>query len=140
MPRLDTLHEVVKRALQKKGWIITDDPYELKVGKRSLYVDLGAERLISAEKDNQKIAVEIKSFSGASDVRNLEEALGQFMLYHKVIARYEPERKLYLAVNEWTFQGIFSEEIGQIVLADPTFSLCVFDDEKEVIIQWIPQP
>lgn len=94
-------------------------------------MDLGAERLISAEKDNQKIAVEIKSFSGASDVRNLEEALGQFMLYHKVIARYEPERKLY---NEWTFQGIFSEEIGQIVLADPTFSLCVFDDEKEVII------
>jgi len=45
---------------------------------------------------------------------------------------------LYLAVNETAFNGIFAEEIGQIVLADPMFRLIVFDEENEVIARWIP--
>ena len=67
------------------GWTITHDPLVLKVGTKDLFVDLGAERLLAAEKEGQKIAVEVKSFSGASDVNNLERALGQFILYHDVL-------------------------------------------------------
>lgn len=77
MPARDIYHNTVKNALIKDGWTITHDPLSLKLRKgKRLFVDLGAERLIAAEKDTQKIAVEIKSFVGASVMKDLEEALG----------------------------------------------------------------
>jgi XisH protein len=76
----DKYHEQVKKALEKEGWIITHDPYFIRLGKRRGYIDLGAE-LIGAERDTEKIAVEIKSFSRVSDVDAFEDALGQFLLY-----------------------------------------------------------
>ncbi len=63
MPAKDIYHDTVKNALIKDGWTITDDPYRLSIGKRKMYVDLGAEKLIAAEKDSRKIAVEIKSLA-----------------------------------------------------------------------------
>jgi hypothetical protein len=36
----------------------------LKLGRRDLLVDLGAEKLLAAEKNNDRIAVEVKSFIG----------------------------------------------------------------------------
>lgn len=62
MPAKDKFHEAVKNALVHDGWTITHDPLRLRLGKRKLFVDLGAEKLLSAEKDQQKIAVEVKSF------------------------------------------------------------------------------
>jgi len=61
----------VKRALQKDGWTITHDPFPLQIGKKRLSADLGAERLISAERGLQKIVIEVKSFVGQSDVKDL---------------------------------------------------------------------
>lgn len=58
----DLFHDVVKTALIKDGWHITDDPFFMKVGGVDFFIDLGAEKIIAAERDNQKIAVEIKSF------------------------------------------------------------------------------
>ena len=43
----------------------THDPLRLKWGVKDMYVDLGAEQLVTAEKAGRKIAVEIKSFVGA---------------------------------------------------------------------------
>lgn len=100
MPAKDIYHNTVKTALIKDGWTITHDPFHLKLRKgKNLFVDLGAERLIAAEKDTQKIAVEIKSFVSASVMKDLEEALGQFMLYLHLLKRYDSERILYLAVS-----------------------------------------
>ena len=62
MPAKDIYHDAAKNALIKDGWTITNDPYVVSIGKKDLLVDLGAEKLLSAEKGNQKIAVEIKSF------------------------------------------------------------------------------
>lgn len=54
------------------GWQITDDPLLLTYGGRSLYVDIGAERIIiGAEREGQKIAVEVKSFLSPSPMRDL---------------------------------------------------------------------
>ena len=50
MPAKDIYHETVKNALIKDGWTITDDPLKLTIGSRSLYVDLGAEKLICSPK------------------------------------------------------------------------------------------
>jgi hypothetical protein len=100
MPARDLHHDTVKHALIKDGWTVTVDPLHLKWGKKDLFVDLGAVRILAAEKDNQRIAVEIKSFIGASDVDDLEKALGQFVLYNDLLEQCDPARVLYLAVSE----------------------------------------
>jgi hypothetical protein len=56
--------------------------------------------LIAADRDTEKIAVEIKSFTRASDMKDLEDALGQFVLLRPFANPLRPERTLYLAVTE----------------------------------------
>jgi len=67
MPAKDIYHSVVRHALEKEGWTITDDPLVIQIDqKKSVYIDLGAENLLAAEKADKKIAIEIKSFIGKS--------------------------------------------------------------------------
>jgi hypothetical protein len=76
MPARDKYHEPCKAALIKDGWIVTDDPLHLEYGTKDMYVDLGAQEVIAAEKSGRKIAVEIKSFLGRSEMADLQLALG----------------------------------------------------------------
>jgi hypothetical protein len=138
MPARDRYHDAVKNALVKDGWTITDDPLHLVWGRKDLYVDLGAERVLGATKGGQKIAVEVKTFASESDVFDLEVALGQYTLYHDVMVHTEPDRILYLAVRHETWQEVFEEPIGQLVLDNKRLRLVTFDEQKEVILQWIP--
>ena len=137
MPAKDLYHEQVKRALIKDGWTITHDPYHIAVGLRDVYIDLGAERPIAAEKDGVKVAVEIKTFRGASDVNNLENALGQYVFYRSLMSRSEPGRKLILAVPEAVYETFFQEPVARQPLEDLHVALMVFDYEREVILKWI---
>ncbi|MGK7932965.1 MAG: element excision factor XisH family protein, partial [Microcystaceae cyanobacterium] len=114
-----------------------DDPLSLKIGNKDLFIDIAAEKLLVAEKEEQKIAVEVKSFIGTSEVEDLKNALGQFILYEKILKSQLSKRTLYLAVRESTFDSLFSQEIGQILLKDDTLRMIVFDPEQEVITQWI---
>jgi len=138
MPARDLFHENVRNALVKDGWTVTHDPLALKWGTTDLYVDLGAERLLAAEKENQRIAVEIKSFVSPSEIEDLKNALGQFVLYHDILSRVAPERELYLAVRESTFVSLFEEPIGKLLLENRRVRLLVFDPRTEVIVRWIP--
>ena len=138
MARRDIYHDTVKRALQKDGWTITHDPFPLQIGKKRLSADLGAERLISAERGIQKIVVEVKSFVGQSDVKDLEQALGQYVLYRQILNEMGIERILYLAVSCPTFNSVFTIELGQVLLKNQIIRLIVFDEECEAIVQWIP--
>lgn len=138
MPAKDIYHDTVKRALQKDGWTITHDPFPLQIGNKRLSADLGAERLISAKKETQKIVVEVKSFVGQSNVKDLEQALGQYVLYRQVLNEMGVERSLYLAVSRPTFNTVFTIELGQVLLKNQIIKLIVFDDESEAIVQWIP--
>jgi hypothetical protein len=138
VPAKDTYHNQVKRALIKDGWTITHDPLRLQWGVKDMYVDLGAEQLLAAEKEHRKIAVEIKSFVGLSEMDDLENAVGQYVLYHDVLAKVEPERELYLAINEATYTDLFSEAIGILLLENKRVRLLVFDPDQEVIDLWTP--
>ncbi len=138
MPARDEYHDIIKRALIKDGWTITHDPLHLPAGQRRLFVDLGAERLLAAERGQERIAVEIKSFGGVSLVGDLERALGQFILYHDLLARLEPGRQLYLALDQVAFADLFHEPIGQVLLENGRFRLLVFDVRQEEIRRWIP--
>ncbi|MGB7272023.1 MAG: element excision factor XisH family protein [Geitlerinemataceae cyanobacterium] len=138
MPAKDLYHEVVKTALIKDGWQITHDPLILRLGLRSVYIDLGAERLIAARRGSEKIAVEIKSFSSPSPIHDLENAWGQFFFYARVLQRKDPDRLLYLAISRTIFDTLFNEEAGQILQEEPGFRLIVFDPQTEEVTQWIP--
>lgn len=138
MPAKDIYHNAVKQALIKDGWTITHDPLRLQWGPKDMYVDLGAEQLLAAEKVGRKIAVEIKSFLGPSEIDDLKNALGQFVLYRTIMGRTEPDRELYLAVREAVFIELFEEPIGTLLLDVERIGLIVFDPQGEEIVKWTP--
>lgn len=127
MPAKDRFHDAVKNALIKDGWTITHDPYHLPMAGKNMYVDLGAEQFLAAEKINEKIAIEIKSFTGPSVLDDLENALGQYVLYRTMLTYQDPDRRVYLAMP-FDAGKIFEELFGQILI----------DPLEEVIIKWIP--
>lgn len=101
-----------------------------------MYVDLGAKRLLGAEKGEQQIAVEIKSFAGTSEMADLEKALGRFALYRMVMKEVEPERTLYLAVPQKVMEGLFQDDLGQLILQENLAQVVNFDPVEEVLVQW----
>jgi hypothetical protein len=139
MPAKDVFHDVVKTALHKDGWTITDDPLHLRVGGvMDMYIDLGAEKVIAAEKAGCKIAVEIKSFLGSSTLSEFHLALGQFMNYRYALADTEPDRILYLAVPLEVYEAFFTLLFIQSVVQRSALHLLIYDVDTEEIVQWHP--
>ena len=93
--------------------------------------------MIAAEKETRKIAVEVKSFLGVSALTDLYSALGQFILYRNALAAHQPERTLFLALRETTFNNLFTHPEGESLRLREAVKLLVFDDEKQEILQWI---
>jgi hypothetical protein len=109
MSAKDIFHEVVKRALQKDGWQITHDPLSLSVGGVNMSIDLAAERLIAAEREGEKIAIEIKSFlERSSAISEFHTALGQFINYRGALSTARA-RAYYISSSTSDYlQNIFS--------------------------------
>ncbi|MEH2373419.1 XisH family protein [Nostoc sp.] len=136
MSAKDAFHTVVKTALEKEGWLITHDPYALQAGTLELYVDLGAEKVIAAEKQGQKIAVEIKSFLSPSKITELYGALGQFIIYRIALQKQEADRTLYLAVPSSVYNNFFILPFIQSVIKSNQLCLLIYNIEQEVISEW----
>ncbi|OBQ41645.1 MAG: fatty-acid oxidation protein subunit alpha [Anabaena sp. MDT14b] len=137
MSRKDIFHNLVKDALTQDGWIISHDPLYLSIGNLNIQIDLGAEQLIGAEKDNHKIAVEVKSFLRASKITDFYGALGQYLSYKIALQENEPDRILYLAVPDSTYESLFGEILIQKVLQNYPVKLIVYDEVTGVIKLWI---
>ena len=134
----DKYHDLVRTALENEGWTVTHDPYFIRIGKRKGYIDLAAEReIIAAERGSEKIAVEIKSFLGASELSDFEDALGQFMIYWLVLEESDPNRLLYLAVPSKFFEAFFDDTFFVRLLKRFNVQLIVFNPQKSIIEQWI---
>ena len=104
----DIFHQQVKNALIKEGWNITHDPYIIRISEAiKLQIDLAAENAIAAERDSEKIAVEIKSFIADSEISAFHTALGQYLNYCQAIEEQESDRMVYLAVPFETYQDFF---------------------------------
>ena len=136
MSARDKIHPQVVNALVKDGWTITHDPLTVRWKERQLQVDLGAERLLAAEKGAEKIAVEIKSFIGANDLGDLYNALGQFILYQEALSQKEPDRTLYLSLEEKAYRQIFADVAGESLRARANVKLLVFNKATETIVLW----
>jgi hypothetical protein len=137
MAARDLFHESVKIALQKENWVITDDPLKVETGGAKFEIDLGAERLLAAEREGEKIAVEIKTFLGDSPITDYHAALGQFLNYRLALELKEPDRKLYLAVPVAVHEAFFQREFLQISVERHQVNRIVYDPINEVIVQWI---
>ncbi|MEI6328191.1 MAG: XisH family protein [Pseudanabaena sp. ELA645] len=137
MPAKDIFHNTVKIGLEKEGWKITSDPLYLDFGGVEIYIDLAAEKLIAAEREGKKIAVEIKSFIGSSAISEFHKALGQFINYRTALSQKEPERIMYLAVPNITYETFFKLELIQLVIKVQNIKLIVYNPNKEEIEQWI---
>jgi XisH protein len=133
----DTFHDLVRESLEAEGWIITDDPLNFTFGEVNFQVDLAAERIIAAQKDNQKIAVEIKSFLKASAITDFYGALGQFLSYRLALEQIEPSRSLYLAIPLDSYKTFFQLTFSKIAITKYELKLIVYDSENGGITQWI---
>lgn len=140
MAKRDTYHQAVKRALIQDGWTVTDDPLRLQFGGLDFYVDLGAERLFAAEKGAVRIAVEVKSFLGYSDVSEFYTALGQYLSYRIALSSLQPQRALFLAIPGDTWKSFFSLPFTQEALRQHEVNVLVCDIKREVIETWIRSP
>jgi hypothetical protein len=133
----DRYHTIVKKALIQMGWTITSDPLYIPTFKRKLEVDLGAERVIAAEKSNEKIAVEIKSFLGLSEIHEFYKALGQFNYYQLALEDIDIERVLYLAVPSDIYDTLFTEPLTLKAITRYNIKIIVYNIEEEIIERWI---
>ncbi len=97
--------------------MITDDPLRIAVDRiTNIFIDLAAEKLIVADREGKKIAVEVKSFLSPSTISEFHTALGQFINYRYALADYEPERVLYLAVPVIIYEDFFTTPFIQSVI------------------------
>ena len=138
MPRKDTYHEAVRAALEKDGWTITDDPLTVQAGSKEFYIDLGAERLvIAAEKEGERIAVEVKSLVGRAFVFDYYQSLGQFLVYRHALEKSGEKRVLYLAIPDKAYAELSQIDIFQEIWSVFAVNLLIFDAQKRVLMQWI---
>ncbi len=136
MSAKDIFHNAVRSALAKDGWTITHDPLSIKVDEIEFYVDLGAERILAAQKAGQKIAIEIKSFLGSSEVTEFHLALGQTLNYRSALRKTQPERVLHLAVPIDAYDDFFTRKFVQDVIEEHQLKLLIFNPDKEEIVLW----
>ncbi|MCC5625553.1 XisH family protein [Nostoc sp. CHAB 5715] len=137
MSARDKFHNVVKSALQKDGWRITHDPLLIRIENiTDMYIDLGAERIIGAEREGQIIAVEVKSFIGTSTISEFHTAVGQFINYRYALEEIDSERVLYLAAPLNTYNDFLNKPFIKTIIQRSQINLIVYDVETEEITRW----
>ncbi len=132
----DKYHQAVKTALQKAGWNVTHDPLRLQIESIPVLIDLGAERLIAAERNDEKIAIEIKTFGGNSDINDFHVALGQYLNYQVFLHEAESNRTLFIAVPEDTWFDFFQNRVIQKICQQHKIRFLVYNSLLEEVILW----
>lgn len=138
----DFFHDTVRIALEKDGWEVTHDPYELRLDALELLdtrmnIDLGAERLIAATRNAEKIAVEVKSLLGPSLIYDLHNMVGQFIDYQIGLEAQETDRLLFVAMPLIAYSRLESQPFFEKVCERAELRLIVFDPDKKNIVKWI---
>jgi len=137
MARRDIHHQVLKLALEREGWNVTDDPFFVKIGRKTAEIDLGAERIILAERATEKIAVEVKSFVGTSMITEFYKALGQFLMYQRALQTAEPERTLYLALPQAAYDELSADVFDFPNFEDLRHRLIIYQPLENTTLTWI---
>jgi glucose-6-phosphate 1-dehydrogenase len=137
MSAKDVFHDAVKSALQKEGWQVADKQLKVTWEKVELDIDLAADRLLSADRGNEKIAVEVNSFLENSTLYSFHTALGQFINYRTALRQQESDRILYLGVPQDTYETFFQQPFTQAVIQENRLRLVIYSPEREEIVLWM---
>lgn len=137
MAAKDRILNAVKNALEKDGWTITADPYTIKYEDATLLADLSAEPAMAAVRDDRKVIIEVKSFLGPSAFHDLQQAVGQYIVYRTLLQETAPEHELFLGIGDEIFQSFFSRKSVKLILARNGISLLVVKLDTEEIESWI---
>jgi len=92
---------------------------------------------IAAEREGRRIAVEVKSFLGASEMDDLENALGQYGVYRVILEKRDPDRVLYLAVPDELREMLLDEPDFRDILRAFDARLIFFEPHQEKTVKWI---
>jgi len=133
----DFYHNNVKLALENDGWIVTHDPYSIRIDEIGYEIDFAAEPIIAAEKEEAKIALEVKSFIGPSAINEFHKAIGQFNDYSVALELIEPERILFLAIPAEIWDRFFLKPIIQKSLERVKAKVVTYDPVLNKIVKWI---
>ncbi len=132
----DFFSDAVKNALRKDGWRITNDPLSLEYGDAAFEIDLGAERILGAERAGERIAIEIKTFIRQSASHEFSASLGQYLSYRHALQHIDPDRQLFLAIPSSAYHGFFQSRFATEMIALHKIALVVYNPEQEVIEAW----
>lgn len=136
MAAKDIFHQQVRRALEKDGWTVTDDPLMVFWPRTDKPLHPDGEQLLGAMKDTATIAVIVTSFLGASQITDLQYALGQFVVCRSSLHANDPARSLLLAIREDVFLALFQEPEVQELCSQEQIRLLVFNSLREEIVKW----
>ena len=126
----DIFHEHVKEALIKDGWLITHDPLKVAFKGKNVEIDLGAEPILGAKKDESEIAVEIKGFAEKSLMYAFHKALGQFINYRRILRKTDKNRVVFLAIPIDAYKDFFEHPFGKDAIKEEDLKIIVFDPKE----------
>jgi XisH protein len=139
MPRRDIFHEVVVASLVKEGWQVIDDPLRIVAGGVGLFIDITAEPIITFGRDDEKVAIEIKSFLIQSQITTFYEAIGKYITYRKALLMNKLDMDLYLAVPKKSYDTIFQKELVRELVKEYNVNIIVYNSTNQTIVSWIKQ-
>lgn len=99
---------------------------------------MGIERVIAVERGSEKLAIEVKSFVGQSIVNDIENALGQFVVYMSFLEELEPDRPVYVAISQNSYDTVFQKRAVQHLIRRNRVPLVVVNIITEEVVEWIP--
>jgi hypothetical protein len=134
----DKLHQIVRNVLEKDGWKITHDPliFKDKVEGIKYDIDLGAEKVILAEKGVEQIAVEVKSFLDTSLAHEFHGIIGQYLVYEDVLIEFKSPRKLFLAIPVAGYERLKKHRFLLRFLEKHGIKNFVYDEVTAEILTW----
>lgn len=132
----DKIHNAVKNSLIKDGWTITDDPLVLLPNEENISIDLGAEKILLAEKGLEKIAVEVKTFDQPSLMYEFHRAIGQYIDYESALIEANEERLLFMAISKLIYPRLLNSKVIKRSIERMGMRVIVVDIENETIESW----
>lgn len=133
----DLFHEHIKQILIADGWTITQDPYSVKSENKVQYqIDLGAEKVIAAEKGTEKIAIEVKSFLNESKISDFHTAVGQYLNYKIGLLEVEKDRVLYLALPDEAYNYLWELPLVRRSIETYDIKLLVYQMSEINVLLW----
>jgi hypothetical protein len=134
----DIFHDYVKEALIVDGWTITHEPLTLlSKAEGGIATDLGAEKVIVAEKGLTRIAVEVKSFINLSPIADFRDAVGQYGLYISALTMKNSDRILYLAIPDEVFYRLIKKEVIRRTIEFFKIKILLYNVSTKTITSWI---